>query len=626
MFDPTDLAAVELAADAQPAASSPSAEGAHGREAQPSFSSTSSTPARSEAEVAEVHEGRRPSIAQLRAVMARLAEALTLEDAARVLVGEAVEMLGASACAIGLLDDTGEQIQLVAYSGMGSESVDRWRSFPITTELPLATAMRTGEPVWLETREALLAAYPITAEARMSPEHLQAAVALPLSVRRSTVGAVTFSFAEAQRFDGERRDYLLALAHQGAAAFERARLQQAAEVARAEAEAARGAAEAATRAKDEFLAMLGHELRNPLAPIVTALQLMRLRGGEQTFGREIKVVQRQVDHLVRLVDDLLDVSRITRGKLQLKRTPIELSLSVQRAVEMASPLLEQRGHRLELRVPAEGLLVDADLERLAQVFANLLTNAARYTDPGGRITLEAEPRGGSVEVRVRDNGMGITPEALPRIFELFEQGGRSLDRSQGGLGLGLSIVRSVTQLHGGTVSARSDGAGHGSEFTVILPAFDASAPSQALPGRAAAPRAGAGRRLRMLMVDDNRDAIDMLAEGLQDEGHEVQVAYDPLRALDLLQGFEPDVLVLDIGLPVMDGYELARRIRQIPRLSGARIIAITGYGQESDRARALAAGFDEHLVKPVSLDTLKSYLPAPGASERAERPSEGTGR
>lgn len=376
---------------------------------------------------------------------------------------------------------------------------------------------------------------------------------------------------------------------------------------RGEVARARREAELANRAKDEFLAMLGHELRNPLAPILTALQLMHLRGVEGAT-RERAIIERQVKHLVGLVDDLLDVSRITRGKVQLKRARVEVADVLARAVEMASPLLEQHRHALVVDVAREGLCVDADPGRLAQVLSNLLTNAAKYSKAGGRITVSAGVEGAHVAVRVRDTGMGIEREMLPRVFELFAQERQALDRSQGGLGLGLAIVRSLVELHGGAVSAASEGRGMGAEFTVRLPRVASpearEAPSQESP--AAPARAAAGQRV--LVVDDNEDAAVLLADALAQWGYTTRVAHDGPSALREAEGFDPDVAVLDLGLPVMDGYELARRIAAHPQHRRARLVALTGYGQDLDRARSAAAGFLAHLVKPVDFDQLRATL------------------
>jgi len=397
----------------------------------------------------------------------------------------------------------------------------------------------------------------------------------------------------------------------------RKRLEEAAaerEVLIVRAEKARAEAEAANRSKDEFLAMLGHELRNPLAPIVTALHLLRLRAG--TVGeRERAVIERQVKHLASLVDDLLDISRITRGKIELRKERLELAEVVAKAIEMASPLLEQRRHHLEVKVPGHGLVVDGDRTRLAQVILNLLTNAAKYTDTEGRITVEAsrdDSRRGEAVIRVLDNGIGIAPEMRTKIFDLFAQERQAIDRSQGGLGLGLAIAKSLIDLHGGTIDVYSEGKGRGSVFTVRLPAVAeprAVAPSQdlAVPDKSAAAAPGPGKR-RVLVVDDNQDAAVLLAESLRFLGHKTSIAHDGPNALRMAEEFLPDVVLLDIGLPVMDGYEVARRLRDHPALSRARLIALTGYGQESDRHRAQEAGFDMHIVKPLNMDRLAALL------------------
>jgi signal transduction histidine kinase len=346
---------------------------------------------------------------------------------------------------------------------------------------------------------------------------------------------------------------------------------------------ARAAAESANRAKDEFLAMLGHELRNPLSPIVTALQLMKLRG-ESGSERERTVIERQVNHLTRLVDDLLDVSRIARGRVELKSEIVEVAEVVAKAVEMPSPLLERRNHTLKIDVPRRGLRVDGDTTRLAQVISNLLTNAAKYTPPNGAVTVRAEQVNDEVVLSVRDTGIGISPEVLPRIFDLFVQERQALDRSQGGLGIGLTIVRSLVERHGGSVLAHSDGPGQGSEFIIRLPLKGRadSAARAVVPAAAAAPGGGA---VRILVVDDNEDSAEMLADALIGKGYDTRVAHDAPAALRLAAEFSPHVAFLDLGLPVMDGYELASHLRGLPGLAGLRLIAVTGHGQESDLRR-----------------------------------------
>ncbi len=380
-------------------------------------------------------------------------------------------------------------------------------------------------------------------------------------------------------------------------------------VARNQIDHLRRAAEAANRAKDEFLAMLGHELRNPLSPILTALQLMKLRGTDGA-ERERDVIERQVQHLTRLVDDLLDVSRIARGKVELKEDVVEIAEVVAKAVEMSSPLLEQRTHTLEVEVPRRGLAVRGDTTRLSQVVSNLLVNAAKYTPPAGRIDVRAHHDDGDVVLRVIDNGMGIAPEALPRIFDLFVQGRQAIDRSEGGLGLGLTIVRSLVERHLGTVSAHSAGTGRGSEFVVRLPRVLSDTALAASTSRAMAARSSevASNAVRILIVDDNEDAAEMLATLLEARGYLTRIAHDAPAALRVAEEFEPRIACLDIGLPVMDGYELAVRLRDVPGLANIRLIALTGYGQDSDRQRTRAAGFDHHLVKPVDLDAVEAAV------------------
>jgi signal transduction histidine kinase/CheY-like chemotaxis protein len=371
-------------------------------------------------------------------------------------------------------------------------------------------------------------------------------------------------------------------------------------------QSARAEAEAANRAKDEFLAMLGHELRNPLSPMLTALELMRLRGEQ---SREQAVIERQVGHLVRLVDDLLDVSRITRGKIELRKAPVELSSIVVRAVEIASPLFERRDQRLELAVPEQGLIVDADADRLAQVVANLLTNASKYSHVGAYIWVSAQPIDGRVWLRVRDEGIGIAPEMLQSVFTAFVQHRQSLDRASGGLGLGLAIVQSLVGMHGGHVEARSAGLGKGSEFVVSLPLSAAVLRTSQPPAVPHALVAPASVEFGILVVDDNEDAADLLAQTLSRLGYQTRVARDGPSALELAATFRPAVALLDIGLPVMDGYELAQRLLDLPdREQPLRLIAVTGYGQPSDRLRSERAGFSAHLVKPVSIEQLIEAL------------------
>ena len=364
----------------------------------------------------------------------------------------------------------------------------------------------------------------------------------------------------------------------------------------------------ASRRKDEFLAMLAHELRNPLAPIRNALHLLRLQesgSGETDWARDM--IERNVGQLVRLVDDLLDVSRIDRGKIRLEVEPLELAAVVGQAVEIARPLIDSRRHHLSLSVPKTPLRVSGDATRLAQIVANLLNNAAKYTDEGGQIHIAVERVGDAAVLRVRDTGVGLSREMLDSVFDLFMQVDRSLDRSQGGLGIGLTLVRRLVELHGGSVEARSDGPGAGSEFTVRLPALT-EVPIAAPPAPPSPLPTVNGILRRALVVDDNVDAARSLAMLLKISGHEVHTVHDGKTALETVGGFQPDVIFLDIGLPGLDGYEIARRLRAMPEAEDVLLLALTGYGQEDDRRRSFEAGFDHHLVKPIELGTLHAIL------------------
>ena len=368
---------------------------------------------------------------------------------------------------------------------------------------------------------------------------------------------------------------------------------------------ARRAAESANRAKDEFLAMLGHELRNPLAPILTALQLMTLRG-DIGAEKERAVIDRQVRHVVRLVDDLLDVSRITRGKVDLRTERVELAQVVARAIEMASPLIEQRQHDLQVQVAQQGLAVNGDPARLQQVVLNLLTNAAKYTEPKGRISLSAKREGDWIVLRVVDDGIGITAQMLPQVFDLFMQERQSLDRSLGGLGLGLTIVRRLVELHGGVVEGLSEGLGRGSEFVVRLPIAEARTEGRQQRKSRELGGAAAIGRLRILIAEDNPDTAMVLAQALEELGHDIRTAADGPAALGIAGSFNPQMALLDLGLPVMDGYELAGHLRRIA--GPPKLVAITGYGQETDRRRSRESGFDAHMVKPIDLTALQEIL------------------
>ncbi|MDQ8021535.1 MAG: ATP-binding protein [Moraxellaceae bacterium] len=362
-------------------------------------------------------------------------------------------------------------------------------------------------------------------------------------------------------------------------------------------------AQQASRAKDEFLAMLGHELRNPLAPIITTLEVLRLRG-ERGVEPQLQVIRRQVSHMTRLVEDLLDVSRITAGRLELNAEPVDIDKVVERALEAVSPLAEKRSRPIGVRLAAEPTWVIGDSERLVQVVTNLLTNALKFTPADQQLDISVERREDSVRILVEDGGAGIAPDLLPRVFELFSQGHQQLARRSGGLGLGLAIVKNLVEMHRGTVAATSAGPGMGSTFTVTLPLVSDIAQQASDEARAEA----SGPVGRILVVDDNVDAADTLTTALGMNGHTVRTTYDAGSAIKLLDEFQPDLAILDIGLPDMDGYQLAGAIRAHPRASRCVLIALTGYGQRADQERAIAAGFARHLTKPVDWDTLMEIV------------------
>ncbi|HVE88641.1 MAG TPA: ATP-binding protein [Burkholderiaceae bacterium] len=533
---------------------------------------------------------------------------LRVDDAVRPLVKPeditftAARMLGeylkVNRCAYAFVEDDQDTFGLTGNYTQGVESiVGRYRFRQFGTEC--LRLMRAGEAYVVEDSgtdprldEDDRRSYVMTA--------IRAVICVPILKSGRFVAAMAVHTKEPRTWSASEVELVQQVASRCWESIERARVEH-------ERQALLEAARSANRAKDEFLAMLGHELRNPLAPIATALQLMKLRG-EKSFERERTVIERQVDHLTRLVDDLLDVSRIARGKVQLKRELVELAEIVTSAVEIASPLFEQSAHQLVLDVPRGGLLVDGDPARLTQVITNLLTNACKYTSPGGRIEVSATVDGADIVISVRDNGIGMSAEVLPHIFGLFVQGRQASDRALGGLGLGLTIVKNLVEQHDGNVSAHSDGSDEGSEFVVRLPIANRAA-AAAEPSIEPIVRHGnAANRLRILVVDDNEDAAEMLAAALRLHGCEVVVAHDGPQALNLAAGHAFGAALLDIGLPVMDGYELAVRLRGMTSLKEARLVAITGYGQESDRDRALASGFQQHLVKPVDMATLDALV------------------
>lgn len=508
-------------------------------------------------------------------------------------------------CAVDMLD--GDTVDRLAIAHVDPTKIrlveDIVRRYPGDPDAPsgVPQILRTGTPEIVE----LISSSMLEASAR-DPEHLamiqslalHSYIGVPIKHGERTIGVITLATAESKRtYDQDDLAFAVALGERAAVAIENASLYREAQRLRAE-------AELANRSKDEFLAILGHELRNPLAPTLSALELIEMAspGG---LGREHAVIARQVKHMARLVDDLLDVSRIARGKVELAREVVELADVVAKAVEMIRPLLDERGHVITTQIEP-GLVVEGDAIRLAQVVTNILNNAAKYTNPGGRIEIRGTHEGDQAVLRIRDSGIGLAPEMLSRVFDLFTQERQALDRARGGLGIGLAIVKSLVVQHGGSVEAHSAGLGAGTEMVVRLPR-STNAAASARADKPRPTRADVARR-PILLVDDNVDALDMLGELLETLGYETLRAHDAEAALALAATARPAVALLDIGLPGMTGYELARRLRETPGLARLRLIAVTGYGQTSDRQLSSAAGFDVHLVKPVTVEAVRRAI------------------
>jgi len=530
-----------------------------------------------------------------------LEEKTTLEAIASVIVPDIADW-----CRIDLLDEHGAlQRKLTFHSDPErrreiAEMVSRGQAAPHTPgSFPHVIA--TGQPYLanFESPELSGIVDPVFL-AFAKATGMRATCVVPLVARGRTIGAMGAIQAESGRqYSAEDGVLLGELAQRAALALDNVRLF-------AEAQDALHEAEIANRAKDDFLAMLGHELRNPLAPIVTSLGVMARRYPQAGAPQRL-VIERQVAHLSRLVDDLLDVSRIASGKIRLNLERLDLRTVVERALELVEPALAARARRPDVTLPDEPVWVKGDALRLAQIVGNLLTNAVKFSRVEDRIALELRVEGGEAHLTVADEGVGIKPQLLARVFERFVQGEQALQRAEGGLGLGLAIAQSLVELHHGTIGAESDGAGRGSRFTVTLPlATDevaVSASDRSMPG-------SVGRAARVLLVDDNSDAVDALAELLRMEGYEVISAHSAESALERVDAFRPHAALLDIGLPKMNGYDLARALRARPSLRTLRLIALTGYGRAPDRQRAFDAGFDEHFVKPAPLDELLARLAA----------------
>jgi signal transduction histidine kinase len=544
---------------------------------------------------------------RLQKLTVELSRALGAEDAARIVIGEIRGLLGLEAGGVLVLDGSGARIETFFIDGeVNRQAADDSLKLDLSTAAPLFDAARTGQLVWVVGEAQILERYPNLQSLRRMTGALTWG-ALPIFFEGRTLGAIGLRSSSARDLTNDEREFLLVLGRQCGQALERARLHDATEASRAD-------AEQASRAKDDFLAMLGHELRNPLSPILTAVQLMRIRG-DASSKKEQNVIERQVNHMIHLVDDLLDISRITHGKVELARRPQKLSALVSKAVEVAKPLIDERQHRLSVSIPSADIWLDVDDVRICQVLTNLLTNAAKYTQRHGGIALTAVHDENGIAIRVKDNGSGIAPDLLPSVFDLFVQGFQSADRKQGGLGIGLALVRRLVEMHGGSVSATSDGIGKGSEFVVRLPVIEKARPTVSPEGeRSIRERVHVVRR-RIVVVDDNEDAAILLGDLLRSVGHEVRTAHDGPSGLELVARFQPEVAILDIGLPGMDGYELAAAIRESGTES-IRLMALTGYGQQQDVARAEKAGFAAHFVKPVALARLLTEIEIGGSTDR----------
>lgn len=532
-----------------------------------------------------------------------LAAEFSLERVVQQVTDAATQLSGAQFGAFfyNVKNENGESYQLYTLSGAARESFAKFpmpRNTAVFAPTFAGTAIVRSDDIRKDPR------YGNNRPHHGPPEgHLPVVsyLAVPVVSRsKEVIGGLFFGHSQPGMFT-ERAERLVAgIAAQAAIAIDNARLY----------ERLRDSAERlaeSDRRKDEFLATLAHELRNPLAPMRNALKLMQLAPGRPEVGAQAEaLIGRQLDHLLRLVDDLLDLSRISLGKIELHRARVDLAEVMQSAIETAQPHIEQSGHTLDVSLPTGSVVVEGDAMRLAQVFANLLNNASKYTARGGRLALAAERYGNEVEVVVRDNGIGIPSEMLPRVFDMFTQADSSLEKSHGGLGIGLTIVKRLVELHGGNVEARSEGRGCGSEFIVRLPLADSVSPVQpaSIPDGASAV---AGSR-RVLVVDDNIDAATSLAVILEMLGHEVSVAADGPSALAVAESFAPDLVLLDIGLPGMNGFDVCQRMRAQSWGRGAMFVALSGWGQNEHKQRARAAGFDHYFIKPIDPDELQRLL------------------
>jgi len=539
------------------------------------------------------------ALAKLNDCSTRLWRSRSLTEGLDEILAAVIELLGAEKGNIQLLDAEGSILSIVVQRGFEPDFLEFFREVSATDDSACGRALRSGQRVVIEDVETDALFEPFRAIARSAG--FRSVISTPLvSPDGAPLGMVSTYFRLMHRPSLQELRRLDLYLRQACDFIQRCKLEQ---VLQQSEEALRDA----DRRKDEFLALLAHELRNSLAPIRYALAANRKPGRtpEQLKCAE-EIMERQATLMSRLLDDLLDVSRITRSRLELKKHPTELSFVLGAALDTARPIVEAKHHTLSLDLPKHAVRLEADPVRLAQVFSNILINAAKYTDPGGQIQLRAAREGSEVVVAIRDNGIGISAQMMPRLFTMFAQAQTALGRAEGGLGIGLSLVRGLVSLHGGRVEARSNGPGTGSEFIVRLPIGTPLAETPDI--EAAEQSVVTGAEFKILVVDDNRDAADSCAMLLELSGHHVQTAYTGRRALELAETFHPHAVLLDIGLPDLDGYELARQIRAAPWGRDVILIAVTGWGQEDDRRRAFEAGCDHHLTKPIEAETVESLL------------------
>ena len=533
---------------------------------------------------------------ELARVARRLTESLDTSEVAERIADSILPLFQAQSSVVRLLQPDGS-LACVAIAGKWLENFKPGYLLPPGVGL-VGRAVAERRALW--TRDILNEpSVALTAEFRrgLAGAGHHAVLAAPLQVKGEIIGAISTAHSEIRTFSQSEIDLLQAFADQAALAMRNVQLF-------AREQAARAEAEAANHAKDEFLALLAHELRNPLAPIVSAAGLLRRRGAPaDVIEHSARVVERQAGNLARLLDDLLDLSRITRGRIELRAHTVSLADAIGSALEATRPLVDSRRHALAVALPPTPLHVEADPARLEQIIVNVVNNAAKYTPAGGKITVAAFAEGDEAVIRVQDTGIGIAGDMLARIFEPFVQGDRSLAHTSGGLGVGLTLVHRLVALHGGHVEAHSEGPGRGSEFTIRLPLSRRPGSHAVVAGATAAPCPPAS----VLLIEDNADARQTLRVLLEQDGHRVDEVEDGARGLERAEASQPDIILVDIGLPVMDGYEIARRIRA-RRGAAPILVAITGYGQVEDQRRSREAGFDAHLTKPVFPDHLAEVL------------------